>query len=424
VLLWSGQTVSSLGTAVAAVAYPLLALAATGSAVQAGLVGAVGSAAMLCGTLPAGVWADRHPPRALIVGCHLLRAVVSAMLVVAVLAHRADLGLLMAASATMGFVGPTAFATESIAIRRIVPPEQLAGALAQNDARSHIANLLGQPVGGYLYALAAWAPILADGVSFLFAAASAAAVRTPLKLRTPLDSTAPPGEREPMRRQIVAGLRHTWHTRFLRVTLLCCAGINVAFSGLTFAVIASHAHAGAGGLGLALGIGSVGGLVGAWASPRLLRMFRPRTVIVGFGWIVTAALLGLGVVDTVTAVGGLLAVMYLLAAPANGVLFAAQIHITPPDMQGRVVSAMLTLFGISAPVGPLLAGVLIARSGQLLAFACLAALVAACTLTLQYSRAVRGMPDDLSQPAEPSDSPDDTQTTTDSAPQASSPGAH
>jgi predicted MFS family arabinose efflux permease len=326
----------------------------------------------------------------------------------------------MLAAATMALVGPTAFASESIAIRRIVPPKQLAGALAQNDARSHIAYLLGRPVGGYLYGVAASAPILVDSVSFLCGAVLAAAVRTPLNLHTPLNATAPPRERASMRRQIATGLRHTWNTRFLRVTLLCSAGINVAFSGLTFAVIASHAHAGtgAGSLGLTLGIGSIGGLLGAWASPRLLRTFPPRTVIVGFGWIVAAALLGLGVVDTATAIGGLLAVMYFLAAPANGVLYAAQIHITPPHMQGRVVSAMLTIFGISAPLGPLLAGVLIAQSGQLLAFACLAALVAACTLTLQCSRAVRGMPKDLSRPANP---PRNTRTTNDSAPQASSP---
>ena len=38
-LLWTGQAASSIGSSVAAIAYPLLALAATGSAAKAGAVG-------------------------------------------------------------------------------------------------------------------------------------------------------------------------------------------------------------------------------------------------------------------------------------------------------------------------------------------------------------------------------------------------
>ncbi|MFJ2028756.1 hypothetical protein [Streptosporangium sp. NPDC087985] len=45
VLLWSANSASTLGAQVSSVAYPLIALELTGSAVQAGLIGTVGPVA-------------------------------------------------------------------------------------------------------------------------------------------------------------------------------------------------------------------------------------------------------------------------------------------------------------------------------------------------------------------------------------------
>jgi hypothetical protein len=49
-LLWSGQTISNVGTGVSTIAYPLLVLAVTGSPAQAGFISAVRALiyALLC----------------------------------------------------------------------------------------------------------------------------------------------------------------------------------------------------------------------------------------------------------------------------------------------------------------------------------------------------------------------------------------
>jgi hypothetical protein len=52
-LLWSGQALSDLGTQMSAIAYPLLILAITGSAAQAGIVGSATIAGSLLWLLPA-----------------------------------------------------------------------------------------------------------------------------------------------------------------------------------------------------------------------------------------------------------------------------------------------------------------------------------------------------------------------------------
>ncbi|HEV8097149.1 MAG TPA: hypothetical protein VGP71_15575, partial [Burkholderiales bacterium] len=53
-LLWSGQVVSTLGSAATSVVYPLLILALTGSPADAGVAAAFGSIPYLLFSLPAG----------------------------------------------------------------------------------------------------------------------------------------------------------------------------------------------------------------------------------------------------------------------------------------------------------------------------------------------------------------------------------
>ncbi|WP_370318333.1 MFS transporter [Actinoplanes sp. ATCC 53533] len=110
-----------------------------------------------------------------------------------------------------------------------------------------------------------------------------------------------------------------------------------------------------------------------------------------FCWTTTAALAALGHTHDTYAVGALLAVLFFTATPANAMLFAVQIDITPPELQGRVISAAMLTAGIAAPLGPLLGGFLFDRAGQAPTFLTFAALVAALTITMHFSPAIRTM---------------------------------
>ena len=65
VLLQAGQFLSSAGTQATAIAYPLLVLALTHSAVKAGLVSFARTAPIALLAIPAGLAADRWNRRAL-----------------------------------------------------------------------------------------------------------------------------------------------------------------------------------------------------------------------------------------------------------------------------------------------------------------------------------------------------------------------
>ena len=58
-VLWSSQLVSTLGSQVSLVAFPLLVLATTGSPARAGVVGFANTIPALLFYLPAGVLVDR-----------------------------------------------------------------------------------------------------------------------------------------------------------------------------------------------------------------------------------------------------------------------------------------------------------------------------------------------------------------------------
>lgn len=386
-LLWSGQAMSAMGSSMAAIVYPLLALTATGSAAQAGVVGFVGMAVAVLLRLPSGVLADRYPLKRLMVISDLVMAATTASIIIAIVAGRVTLTQLIAA-AILGSACGTAFdSAQAVAVRHVVPSKQLPHALAQNEARGHIASLTGQPIGGYLYGISAALPVLADALSYLSSATLISLIRKPLHDQRHRHN------RGPMWRDIPIGLRYVWRSAFLRITLLCAAGINIVFAGLSLVIIASQAANGIAAvhLGTAFGIGAIGGILGAWASAPIQRRLPPSALVYIFGWTATVALAALSQTQNTYAVGALLAVVFFTATPANAMLFAVQIDITPPELQGRVISAAMLTAGIAAPLGPLLGGFLFDHSGQAPTFLTFSTMVAALTITMHFSTAIRTM---------------------------------
>src|SRR6266487_5436472 len=82
-LLWSGQAISTTGSAASELALPLLILSLTHSPLQAGLVGALRTIAILFTNLPAGALVDRWNRRYTMMWCDAGRAVALASIPIA-----------------------------------------------------------------------------------------------------------------------------------------------------------------------------------------------------------------------------------------------------------------------------------------------------------------------------------------------------
>src|SRR5512146_2546836 len=91
-LLWSGQTVSSVGTQVSGIAFPLLILAITQSPLIAGIAGALRSVPYIIFSLPVGALIDRWNRKRVMILCDAGRAVALGSIPVALIFGRLTVG--------------------------------------------------------------------------------------------------------------------------------------------------------------------------------------------------------------------------------------------------------------------------------------------------------------------------------------------
>jgi MFS family permease len=374
--LWVGQAVSNLGISISSFAYPLVVLEATGSPTKAGLVGSILAGTAFFLRLPAGVLVDRWNRRAIMIVCDAGRAVnAAAFATTLALGHFYFVQVLLVAvvEATLGVLfGPA----ESAAVRRVVAPEQIRDAVAQNQSRAAIPGLLGPPAGGILIAASRALPFLADAISYLVSLVCVLSVRTPLGGRVRESSE---GGRLAA---VFVGLRWIWGHRFLRALLLWFVGVSVVFNsiGLITLVLARDRGATPARLGAMFAITSAGGVVGALIAPALLRRTRPRTVIVVFAWTAAAATFLLVAAHSPYLIGALGAVAFLLAPAVSAIAFAAIASEADDELQGRATSAGIQLASLGAPLGPVAAGVLLGATGAstaIVAYGCALLVLAA-----------------------------------------------
>ena len=128
--LLSGQTISSLGSAMSTFVFTLLAMAITGSPVQAGLVGTAGALGGTVMALPAGALVDRLSRRKILIGYSLTGTVLYGSVAVAGWLDRLTLPHLAVVSLISGAGYSFFMPAENAALRQIVEPEEIGTALA------------------------------------------------------------------------------------------------------------------------------------------------------------------------------------------------------------------------------------------------------------------------------------------------------
>jgi MFS family permease len=332
-LLWLGQTLSQVGSNASNLAYPLLALALTGSPARAGLVGAANWLPYLLFQLVAGAFVDRWHRRATMLVCDGLNAAAVASIPIVyafgALSYWQLLAVAFADRTLSTFFAPA----EATALARVVPPERYAEAVGRNDAREHVASLAGPPLGGALFGVAPYAPFVADAASYAVSFGAIAALRTPL--------AAPPAERRHLRAEVLDGLRFIWRVPFLRASILQATGTNLTWSGMTLTMIfVAHANGASGAaIGAMFVLLGTGGILGSLASRRLLARFSLPAIVLGIMWIWTALIALLTATTDPFALGAIAGAAMFLAPTWNGAVVGKTMSLTPDALRGRVSAA-------------------------------------------------------------------------------------
>lgn len=372
-LLWIGQVLSDLGTQIGTLAYPLLVLALTHSAVVAGTVGTAASLSAFAVRLPAGALADRLDRRRAMILCDTVRALALAALVALVATDAVDWPAVLAV-AVIDRVGDTLFTPASMAaLPLIVTDEQLESAWAVSEGRQYAANLVGPPLGGFLYGIGRAVPFLADAVSY------GISVVTSRGLTGAFSSSAEPTSRRGLWAESFDGLKLLWRDRLLRAVMIQAPLLNFAFSGAIFTVIVGLRSHGVSAvvIGGAEASIMVGGMIGAIVAPQIGRALSVRQSLLLLT--VSGALLMLvaAAVLPSPAVAAPLALPLVLSPATNAALFAMMLRRAPPELHGRVNNGILQVATALAALAPLTSGLVVGEASARWAMALFAASLAA-----------------------------------------------
>jgi MFS family permease len=372
--LFVASTVSNLGDGMLVVALPLLAVSITDSPLQIALLTVCRGVPWLAFGLTAGVIGDRSDRRRLMAFVDYGRALIVGLLALAVLVSDVPMWVLFLTALGLG-AGEVLFDSSSGAFLPMIVPEHH---LERANARLHLSltlanELSGPVVGAWLFAVAAAAPFIVDAGSFVFAATAVLAIGgsyrvafdSDRRILSPLHDDLVPAVGPRMREQIREGLQFLRGHPLLRTLAIVGSSYNFLATGLSaIAVLYVRTELGASELqyGIVLTLAAVGGLVGAFAAPKVYERFSSGHVIVID--IVVCAL----VAFAAAAIGELWAwavfdtVLFGGSAIASIGSRAMRQRAMPPELAGRLTSVFLLLLFGAGPLGAALFGGLAAAT--------------------------------------------------------------
>jgi len=361
-LLWSGETVSGVGSAMAAVGVPLLAVAVLRASTFA--VSALTAAAylpwLLIG-LPVGAWVDRLPPGPVLIISDLVSAVLYASLPVAAWAHVLTTGQVLVVELVAGAAGIFFTTAYIVYLPVLVRPDDLFEGNATLSGSQAVASISGRGLAGLVARAVGTAnSLLFNAGSFLVSVACLLAIRA----AGPRSAPDRAERTTTLRADIAEGLLFIWRDRLLRTLAIWPAVSNMAYGGvlaLSVLFLVRVAHIGAAEVGLLLAVGDIGGLAAALVARRVAQSVgTARTLLLG---VLVAGLAGLLI--PLTAAGPRAA--YFVAGSGivtaaitgtNIVLISFRQTYTPAEVLGRIIASQRFLVYGTAPLGALLAGAL------------------------------------------------------------------
>lgn len=362
--LWTGQTVSEMGSVVTRTALPILAvLVLHAGALELGVLVASASVAVLLVGLFAGVLVDRAPRRPLMIGADAGRALLLLSIPVAAAVDRLGPEQLYAVAFLEAGLGSLFAIAYRSYLPGLVAQDRLLEANTKVGMTSAVAELGGPGLGGALVQLAsAPAAILADAASYVVSAVSIAGIRTPEPV------VAYRGTSD-LRRELAEGLAAVGRHPLLRplaLALVTSALFGNFFASLYTLYALDELHLDPFLLGLTVSAGGVGSLAATG-------FVGPLTARLGLGPTLVWTRLAAGVLAFLIPLAGgppLVAALFLFVPQAfgDGLATISQINgttlrqlVTPPELLGRVNATTQVLLEGIAPIGAI-AGALVAES--------------------------------------------------------------
>jgi MFS family permease len=388
-LLWTGQSISEIGSSVTLIALPLTAVVILhATTLQVGLLSAASTISFLLVALPAGLVVDRVAKRGLMIACDVFRMLIIGSVALAALFKVLTMAQLFAVALLAGLATVFFDVAYQSYVPYLVHREGLHDANGKLGATQAFAQVAGPGLGGGLFGLLKAGAMTVDALSYAVSFVTILLIRTrePRPARaarssrrararrsarakaTPAATQSLPAEaqpdRLPVRQEILAGLSFVVGHPVLRKIAACTGTANLfgqMAGALEIIFLVRVLHVPAADTGLLVGVGSLGGILGGVLSGRLSRWIGSARII----WFSMLVFGAVAIVMPLSEPGWRLVFFPISVA---GLSFTAVVYnvaqlsyrqlICPPELLGRMNAAIRWIVWGTLPLGGLLGGVL------------------------------------------------------------------
>jgi MFS family permease len=352
--LLASSWISNLGDGIALASGPLLVASQTSDPVLVAAAGFLQRLPWVLFGLQAGVIADRHDRRRIVMLVNLGRAAVLAVLAATILGDTVNVAVVLGAMFLLGTAETFADITSGTLLPMIVDTADLGVANARLGIGHITVNqLAGPPLGALLFAAGVASPFVTQAVCVALGAL--------LVARIAFTEPPPTARRASMLAEIREGVSWLWHHPPVRTLTSTALAFNVTF-GSTLAILVLYSSQRLGldelGFGILTTIGAVGGILGTMTYGWLERRLGPAHLMrIGLS-IETGTHLTLALTTVPGVAMAVLFVFGLHESVWGTTVATIRQKAIPTEFQGRVGSVYLLALMGGLVVGAALGGVI------------------------------------------------------------------
>jgi MFS family permease len=402
--LWTGQSISELGSQVSQLAIPwLAAVGLHASPIAFSLLGVLGFLPFILFALPAGVWVDRLRRRQILIVGDASRAVLLALIPILWAFGVLQIWHLLILQFAIGIFTVFFDVAYQSYLPALIEREHLIDGNSKLQLTVSVAQVAGPSMsGGLIAAITAPYAIVLDAVSFV--ASTLFMLR--MKHREELPELAPGTERPRMWPQVKEGLQWVVGNRQLRA-IAGCTGTSNFFGTSLFAIAILYfvrsLHLSAVEVGAVFAVGSVGSIAGALLANRLQKKIGVGRSIVANAVLFSSAGIAYPLAPHSFPLPVLMAgqlVFGFASVTYNITQISLRQAITPERLQGRMNAAMRWIVWGTIPLGLLMGGAIGQWIGLRTALwvGAIGSLPTFLWVLLSPVRSIRDMPESLLEP--------------------------
>ncbi|HUZ98811.1 MAG TPA: MFS transporter [Gaiellaceae bacterium] len=358
--LWTGQSISELGSQVSQLAIPwLAAVGLHASPIEFSLLGVLGFLPFILFALPAGVWVDRLRRRQILIVGDGARAVLLTLIPILWATGVLRIWHLLVLQFVIGCFTVFFDVAYQSYLPALIEREHLVDGNSKLQLTVSVAQVGGPSMtGGLIAVITAPYAIVVDAASFV--------ISTVFMLRMKHRETPPSHDadipRPKMWPQVKEGLAWVLGNRQLRA-IAGCTGTSNFFGQVLFAIFVLYAvrvlHLSSVELGVVLAVGSVGSVIGALLANRMQKRLGVGRAIVSYAVVFSCAGILFPLAPRSSPIPELMAGFALFGFASvsyNITQVSLRQAITPERLQGRMNAAMRWIVWGTIPLGTLTGG--------------------------------------------------------------------